>query len=136
MADVLTKSQRSYCMSRVKSSRTEPELKIRGMLKKRDYSYQPKMPFSPDFACVRKKTIIFVDGCFWHACSKHKQIPKANRRYWSSKIRRNIVRASEANTAYRISGWRVIRLWEHDLQNISLNKIKSLITHRCKLSYG
>lgn len=115
MTDVISKHARSRLMSSIRSIGTKPELMLRLRLRKHGFSYQPKMPFSPDFANRSKRIVIFVDGCFWHLCPEHREVPMSNRKYWLQKLRRNKIRDSEANLAYKTAGWRVLRIWEHDI---------------------
>lgn len=69
----------------------------------------------PDFVFRREKVAVFVDGCFWHGCPEHYRRPKGNRSFWDAKIARNIERDAEVTKALRKAGWRVLRLWEHEL---------------------
>ena len=112
--DNLTKEQRSYCMSRIRSKNTKPELKHKE--KASDFIYQPKTFGKPDFMNYKKKVVIFVDGCFWHKCPKHYIEPKSNKKYWLPKLERNAIRAEEVNITYKNAGWKVIRIWEHWLK--------------------
>jgi DNA mismatch endonuclease (patch repair protein) len=116
MADILTKEQRSYNMSRIRSSKTSPELKVQAALKMFGFTYQPRGIYGrPDFANKREKIAIFIDGCFWHGCKIHYRHPKSNTGYWMRKIERNKERDTHVVRTLRHSGWRVIRLWEHNL---------------------
>jgi len=115
MADNLTKSQRSYCMSKIRRSHTKPELKLKEKLK--GFEHCPKGLFgSPDFINWRKKIVVFIDGCFWHKCPLHFKEPKSNRKYWLPKLMRNVIRDREVDMAYKNAGWRVLRIWEHELK--------------------
>jgi len=114
MADVHTKAQRSYNMSRIRASRTVPELILKNKLK--GALYQPKGMFGrPDFVDFKRKRVIFVDGCFWHECPVHFIKPKSNKKFWNLKLMRNKVRDGEVSKAYRLAGWKVLRVWEHNL---------------------
>jgi DNA mismatch endonuclease (patch repair protein) len=115
MSDNLTKEQRSFCMSKIRSRNTQPELKYG--LKNLHLKYQPKIFGSPDFIGWAEKTVVFIDGCFWHKCPKHFIEPKSNKKYWLPKLERNAVRDKEITIAYKTAGWNVIRIWEHDLKN-------------------
>lgn len=129
MIDNVSKETRSRIMSRIRSNKTKPELILRKVLRGMGFSYQPKVFGRPDFINYSKKEVIFVDGCFWHACLRHYKVPKTNRRYWIPKILRNQLRAEEINRAYKSAGWKAIRVWEHDLnKGISLYKWKQLKT--------
>jgi len=115
MADNLTKEQRSFCMSRIRSKDTKPELKHKA--KNLHLEYQPKGLFgNPDFVDWKKKIVVFIDGCFWHKCPKHFIEPKSNREYWLPKLKRNVIRDKETDISYKNAGWKVIRIWEHDLK--------------------
>ena len=115
MPDNLTKEQRSYCMSRIRSKNTKPERLARPLFK--DLEYQPdKVLGNPDFIDWKNRAVIFIDGCFWHKCPEHFKYPKSNRKYWLPKLRRNAVRSIEIELAYRNSGWKIVRIWEHELK--------------------
>ena len=69
----------------------------------------------PDFIFPKLKRALFVDGCFWHGCPKHGTQPKGNRTFWKNKFARNIARDIFVTKTLRRSGWRVLRIWEHEL---------------------
>jgi DNA mismatch endonuclease (patch repair protein) len=69
----------------------------------------------PDFVFFKRELTIFVDGCFWHGCSKHCRMPKSNRVYWKQKIASNKIRDRLVTRKLRKSGWGVLRIWEHEL---------------------
>lgn len=102
-------------MSRVRSRNTKPELLLKKKLK--GFIYQPKAFGKPDFINYKKKIVIFIDGCFWHKCPKHFRAPASNRKYWLPKIAKNALRGKEITLAYKIAGWKVRRIWEHDLSS-------------------
>ena len=103
-------------MSRIRGKNTKPELICKKRLK--GFKYQPKNLFGdPDFINYKKKTVVFIDGCFWHKCPKHFIKPKSNKIYWLSKIERNVLRDKEVTFAYRKSGWKVKRIWGHELKH-------------------
>jgi DNA mismatch endonuclease (patch repair protein) len=70
----------------------------------------------PDFVFPKLKLAIFVDGCFWHGCSAHCRMPRTNRSYWRGKITGNRKRDASVSRELRRAGWRVIRVWEHELR--------------------
>lgn len=80
-----------------------------------------------DIAFPRAKVAIFVDGCFWHSCPKHKTIPKANRRWWSEKLRANRIRDLKTSRLLLKSGWIVVRVWEHEDMNQVAGRIERLL---------
>ncbi len=73
------------------------------------------LPGRPDFVFRAPRVCVFVDGCFWHACPEHGTMPKSNRAFWRRKLARNRERDGEVTRELRRRGWRVLRIWEHDL---------------------
>jgi DNA mismatch endonuclease (patch repair protein) len=71
---------------------------------------------SPDFVFPKARVMVFVDGCFWHGCPKHCRLPVSHSQYWREKIGRNKARDARANRRLRRDGWRVFRVWEHEIQ--------------------
>src|SRR5437899_2518770 len=74
------------------------------------------LPGLPDFVFRLSRLAVFVDGCFWHGCSKHCRMPRENSAYWNHKISGNRARDRRVSRALLKGGWRVIRIWEHDLR--------------------
>jgi len=101
-------------MSRIRRSHTNPELRHKKKLK--EFNYQPKGLFgNPDFIDWKNKIVVFVDGCFWHKCPIHWNEPKSNKKYWLPKLEKNVMRDREIDLAYKNSGWKVMRIWEHEI---------------------
>src|ERR1700690_4266974 len=69
----------------------------------------------PDFIFPKFRLAVFVDGCFWHGCPKHATKPKNNRAFWRRKLSANKKRDRLVNQTLRARGWRVLRIWEHEL---------------------
>ncbi|MGD0815727.1 MAG: very short patch repair endonuclease [Verrucomicrobiota bacterium] len=69
----------------------------------------------PDFVFAKARVTVFVDGCFWHGCPKHSTVPATNRAFWIRKLTANRVRDRLVNRTLRGLGWRVLRIWEHEL---------------------
>lgn len=69
----------------------------------------------PDFVFRELRLAVFVDGCFWHACPRHCRMPAGNRAFWRAKLSRNQARDRLVTRTLRKAGWRVLRIWEHDL---------------------
>lgn len=118
--DVLTKKQRSYNMSRIRSKDTGLEKRLRKLLWSsgfRGYRLYSSLPGRPDIVFSRAKLAIFVDGCYWHGCPKciKRAIP-TNTKYWGNKIAANKKRDRKNIRALKRIGWQVIRLWEHDMK--------------------
>ena len=117
MADVMTPEQRSRCMAAVKGKDTKPEMIVRKYLFSRGLRYRVnnrKLPGSPDIVLRKYKTVIFVDGCFWHGHKdcKYFRLPKSNVDFWRHKIAMNIARDYANNVYLKLAGWDVIRIWE------------------------
>lgn len=116
--DRMTKAQRSYCMSRVKSKHTSLELIVAASLKKEGLKFKrhvSSLPGKPDFVFPKEKVIVFVDGDFWHGWRftrwKSKLAP-----YWKEKIEGNMKRDRRNFSKLRRQGWTVIRVWEHSVR--------------------
>ncbi len=74
------------------------------------------LPGRPDFVFPRLRIVIFVDGCFWHACPKHFTAPRSRAAFWRAKIQSNRRRDRRVVKLLRARGWHVIRIWEHSLE--------------------
>lgn len=87
---------------------------------------------SPDFVFHETKLALFVDGCFWHGCPQHCRMPASNQQYWRSKIAGNMSRDKRVTAKLRKQGWRVLRIWEHELARKNavrmLQRIKRILT--------
>ena len=138
MADVMTPEQRSRCMAAIKGKDTKPEMIVRKYLFSRGLRFRVqvrKLPGNPDIVLRKYKTVIFVNGCFWHGHEdcRYFRLPKSNVEFWKEKIERNIERDKESMKALFDLGWKVIRVWECELCNKAnreaiLNKIYNSIT--------
>lgn len=119
MTDVLTQSQRSYCMSRIKGKDTSPEMILRSALWARGYRYRLKysLPGKPDIVFPKQRIAIFIDGCFWHKCPIHFQYPATRVDFWRKKIGGNLERDKKVNQMLGDIGWTVKRYWEHETRS-------------------
>lgn len=121
MSDVFTKQKRSEVMSRIKGKgNKDTELTLVQILRKFHISgwrRNQKIFGKPDFAFLKQKTLVFVDGCFWHCCPLHSSIPKSNMEFWQKKLLSNVTRDRHVTKVLRKKGWKVIRIWEHELIN-------------------
>ena len=121
MADKLTPEQRHRCMSHVRSKNTKPEIIVRKYLFSCGFRYRVNvktLPGTPDIVLRKYRTVIFVNGCFWHGHEgcKYFVLPKSNVEYWRKKIERNRERDLEERVRLRDMGWHVIQLWECQLK--------------------
>lgn len=117
MTDVLTRSQRSKCMSRIRSKNTKPEKKVRLALHALGYRYRlhvALLPGHPDIVFPKAKVAIFVHGCFWHMhrCRFGRVVPKNNALFWAAKRQGNVNRDRRNLTALKKLGWRSLVTWE------------------------
>ncbi len=69
----------------------------------------------PDFVFPKLKLVVFVDGCFWHGCPNHATKPRNNAPFWQKKFAANRDRDQLVGRTLRNAGWRVLRIWEHEL---------------------
>lgn len=130
MIDVLTPEQRRLNMSRIRGTNTKPERLLRSALHAKGLRYtlhRRDLPGCPDIVFTRRKVAVFVDGCFWHGCPKHSVKPKTNRRFWLEKISANRKRDKKVTKQLRILGWKVVRVWEHDLNNTGIHRVVRMI---------
>ncbi len=124
MADKFTREERSRLMSRVRSKRTTPEIKITKLLKSLKIRYTTsigsKLPGSPDILLRDSRTAIFVHGCFWHghyACSKGTTLPVSNQSFWLNKITKNRLRDNKVIRELKSLGYNVIVIWECQIKS-------------------
>lgn len=120
MADTKTPEERSRNMANIKSENTKPENIVRKYLFKKGFRYRKndkRYPGKPDIVLPKYKTIIFINGCFWHMhnCSRGR-IPLSNQNYWIPKIKRNIERDKNNIIKLEEMGWKVIIVWECELK--------------------
>ena len=123
---------RSYNMSQIKSTNTKPEEMVRKYLFSRGLRYRKNaktLPGKPDIVLAKYKTIIFVNGCFWHGHNgcKYFVMPKSNTDYWREKIKKNIERDRKNYNNLSELGWNVITVWECQLKkNMCKNTLEYL----------
>lgn len=119
--DKLTKEQRHRCMSAIKGKGTKPELLVRKFLFSRGFRYRlnyPRLPGHPDLVLRKYRTVIFVNGCFWHGHQgcKYYTLPKTNIEFWKNKIERNRNRDLADRQKIVSMGWHCITIWECQLK--------------------
>lgn len=132
-----TTEQRSLLMRKIKSKKTKPETALQKFLRKKNVKFKINycnLPGNPDIVLFNKKIAIFVDGEFWHGYrweEKKKKI-KSNRAYWIPKIERTIARDKQNNKKLKKAGWRVIRLWEHQIKKDLTKCIQKIMKKNLK----
>jgi len=135
MSDVFSKAKRSAVMSRIRSrGNRDTELAlIRIFRVNKIVGWRRCWPLigKPDFVFRNSLLAVFVDGCFWHGCLKHSKPPGSNQTYWRAKMIRNKARDRSVSRALRKRGWRVLRIWEHELKRKNgarlLRKLRGLL---------
>ncbi|OQB69036.1 MAG: Very short patch repair protein [Spirochaetes bacterium ADurb.Bin133] len=133
--DVFDKNKRTEIMKSVKSNNNRStELKLIKIFKENNikgWRRNYKAIGKPDFVFLKKKTAIFVDGCFWHGHNCRNTTPKDNSDYWDAKRERNRIRDEIINKRFTNRKWNVIRIWECELKEINrellIKKIGALI---------
>ena len=118
MGDRMTREQRHRCMSRIRGRDTKPEMVVRRWLWRQGYRYRlcvKALPGRPDIVMRKWRTVIFVNGCFWHGheCQKHR--PVTNAKFWQDKITRNRNRDARNQALLQAAGWHVLVVWECQL---------------------
>ncbi len=117
--DNVSTDKRSKIMSAVRSTGNKAtEMVLIHLMRKygiTGWRRHVRLHGKPDFVFSKQRAVIFVDSCFWHGCKKHCRMPKGNRDYWLMKIAGNQGRDLAVNRELRKNGWRVFRIWEHDL---------------------
>ena len=121
MARILTSTQRSYCMSRIRGKNTKPEILVRKGLHARGFRFRlhnKKLPGSPDVVLPKYGVAIMVNGCFWHGHKgcRYAINPKTNVEFWETKIARNRHRDEVTNAHLEALGRYVITVWECELR--------------------
>lgn len=153
MADVFSKQERSYVMSRIRSSgNRSTELRLVVLMKREGitgWRRRHRLTGNPDFVFSKERLALFVDGCFWHGCPRCRNIPMTNPDYWLEKNERNRARDRLITRSLQDKGWTVLRVWEHSLRSprrvsnriqraLAASRIRShrVSTDGCKVDIG
>jgi DNA mismatch endonuclease vsr len=134
MADVHSAKVRSYNMSRIRSKDTKPEELVRKYLFSKGFRYRKndvRLPGKPDIVLPKYKTVIFVNGCFWHGHQGCRYFvwPKNNAEFWKKKIGDNIQRDDKICSLLKELGWNVIVIWECELKPSVAEKTLSTLAY-------
>jgi DNA mismatch endonuclease (patch repair protein) len=118
MPDVFTKAKRSEVMSRIRGrGNKQTEIALMRLFRRNGITgwrrHQSEFG-KPDFLFPKLRVAIFVDGCFWHGCPKHSNLPVNNRLFWKRKLAANMQRDMLVVRTLRAQTWRVLRVWEHE----------------------
>ena len=129
MTDHLSKTKRSWNMSRIRSKNTRPELAVRKYLYSKGFRYRlhnRHLPGTPDISNQCKKTAVFVNGCFFHqheGC-KRPTVPKSNKEYWIPKLKKNTAKFAQNTDKLLDMGWKVFTVWECETKDEVILKSK------------
>ena len=128
MTDIYSHEKRSAIMSRIRSRDTEPEKIVRAALHRLGLRFRlvaSDLPGKPDIVFRSRRTVIFVNGCYWHghSCAKGRSKAQANAQFWSKKIADNVSRDRRNYGLLMNQGWRVAVVWECETKDI--NKLRS-----------
>ncbi|MGI5089886.1 DNA mismatch endonuclease Vsr [Treponema sp. OMZ 305] len=120
MPDIFSKSKRSDIMSKISGKETKPEILVRKYLFAHGFRYRKnvkKLPGKPDIVLPKYKTIIFVNGCFWHGHENCKKsaLPTTNTEFWKEKISANVIRDKKVFTELHSMGYKVLIIWQCEL---------------------
>lgn len=134
MPDIFSKRKRSVIM---KSIRPKGNFSTEQRFKKcmRDFGIRGwrshlNLPGRPDFAFRKpRKIAVFVDGCFWHGCSRCFRLPKTNKRFWQKKLTYNRKHDRDVTRRLRKRGWIVIRIPEHLVRKGPETALRRLLRH-------
>lgn len=131
MADFLTKAKRSALMASIRSrGNKDTELAfIKILLRFHIVGWRrnQRLVGKPDFVFRKSRVVVFVDGCFWHGCPRHSRHAAKSGAYWLNKLARNQARDKLVTRILRNKGWRVLRIWEHELQRKNEARLLSRI---------
>ena len=131
MPDTISKERRSWNMSRIKGKDTSPEVSVRSYLFRHGFRFRKNvstLPGKPDIVLTKYRTVIFINGCFWHhheAC-RYAAIPKTRTAYWTAKFERNILNDRKNKELLEEQGWKVIIIWECCLKKDFLGTMTNL----------
>lgn len=133
--DRLSEERRSWNMSRIRGRNTTPERAVRSMLHRMGYRFRlhvRRLPGRPDVVLPKYKTVIFVNGCFWHrhkGC-RYAYTPKSRTEFWLRKFAENVARDRRATQQIRSAGWRVLVVWECELRDTQ--KLSQRLDHELR----
>lgn len=126
MADNHTKEVRSRNMSHIRSTSTKPEEKVRKYLFSKGFRYRKNvrgLPGCPDIVLPKYRSVIFVNGCFWHKHDCPRFVwPSSNQEYWIPKITRNVERDAKNQQTLKAMGWQIITVWECELKKANFQE--------------
>lgn len=138
--DTVTKEKRSRNMSRIRCKNTSPEKIVRSFLFSKGFRYRlhvKELPGKPDIVLRKYRTVVFVNGCFWHqhfGC-KRANIPKTNQDYWLPKLEKNKTRFCAQLRELKSQGWFVIVVWECNLKKDSRDETLNRLAEKIAANF-
>lgn len=90
----------------------------------------PSIRRRADIVFKESRVAVFVDGCFWHSCPRHRTLPKANKAWWDEKLAVNQTRDRDTDARFRREGWTVVRVWEHEDMREAAERVKKRLVGR------
>lgn len=128
MSDIFSFQKRSDIMSKIGGKNTKPEILVRKFLFSKGFRYRinvKTLPGKPDIVLPKYKTVIFINGCFWHGhnCKKGK-LPSSNIDFWRGKISNNKSRDDKNSDLLIKLGWKVIIIWQCEISNVNNREIR------------
>jgi DNA mismatch endonuclease, patch repair protein len=106
------------------------ELHSRGLRFRVDHAPVPGLRCRADITFTRARVAVFVDGCFWHSCPEHGNLPSANHEWWRMKLAENVDRDRRNDRAFAAAGWEVIRVWEHEPAGAAADRVQRKVLAR------
>lgn len=132
MSDSISPEHRSWNMSRIRGRDTKIEVMVRKYLFSKGFRFRKndkRYPGKPDIVLPKYRTVIFVNGCFWHhhiGC-KNATIPKTRTEFWMEKLEKNVANDRKHISLLKESGWNVVTLWECELEKDFENRMEQVI---------
>ena len=139
MPDIFSKSKRSDIMSKISGKETKPEILVRKYLFSQGFRYRKNvknLPGKPDIVLPKYKAVIFVNGCFWHGHENCKKsaLPTTNTEFWKEKISSNIIRDKKTYAELSDMGYKVLVIWQCELNAKKREITLSELTREIKSS--
>lgn len=120
--DRISTKRRSWNMSRIQAKNSKPEVAVRSLLQKMGYRFRlhvSSLPGQPDVVLPKYRSIVFVNGCFWHrhpGC-KYAYMPKSRLDFWTRKFEGNISNDRKVGEKLKLLGWKVVTVWECEVKD-------------------
>jgi DNA mismatch endonuclease, patch repair protein len=119
--------RRSMTANRPRNTRLEVEfrsaLHAAGLRFRKHLRPLAALRCEPDIVFTRVRLAVFMDGCWWHSCPEHGQVPKANRAWWTDKLDATRSRDARNDELLRAAGWSVLRIWEHEPMQHAVERV-------------